>query len=97
MIVMNPPYGSRLGDAAKLRPTYAAIGEFLSANADRFRGFVFTASPDLADCIGLDPVQSIPFFNARLDSRLLEYGGGERRTLRHAVDDGTAPDDIVGS
>ena len=97
IIVMNPPYGSRLGDAARLRTTYAAIGGFLAEHADRFRGFVFTASPDLADCIGLDPVQSIPFFNARLDSRLLEYRGGEQRALRHAIDDGTAPDDIVGT
>lgn len=97
VIVMNPPYGTRLGDAVKLRSTYAAIGAFLAANAERFRGFVFTASPDLSDCIGLDPVQSLPFFNARLDSRLMEFGGGVQRTFRHAVDDGTAPDDVVGS
>lgn len=97
VIVMNPPYGARLGDGVKLRPTYAAIGSFLSENAARFHGFVFTASPELADCIGLKAVQAIPFFNARLDSRLLEYAGGKRKALRHAVDDGTAPDDIVGA
>lgn len=97
VMVMNPPYGARLGDGVKLRPTYAAIGDLLSENAERFRGFVFTASPDLADCIGLTPVRSYPFFNARLDSRLLAYEGGKRRALKHAVDDGTSPDDIVGA
>ncbi len=96
-ILMNPPYGTRLGDAAKLRPVYAAIGGFLAAHADRFRGFVFTASPELARCVGLEPKRSLPFFNARLDSRLLEFGGGTPAPLRHAVDDGTTPDDVVGS
>ena len=65
----------RLGDAAKLRPTYAAIGGFLSRCAPAYRGFVFTANPELAECVGMETRQALPFFNARLDSRLLEYGG----------------------
>ena len=97
VILVNPPYGTRLGDAAQLRPTYAALGSFLAANAGRFRGFVFTASPELADCLGLDAAQSLPFFNGRLDSRLIECVGNAPRPLRHAPDDGTDPDDIVGA
>ena len=85
VILMNPPYGTRLGDAAKLRPTYAAIGGFLARCAPAYRGFVFTANPELAECVGLEASQSIPFFNARLDSRLLEFGGYSRRRRRDAA------------
>ena len=96
VILMNPPYGTRLGDAAQLRPTYAAIGEFLSRCAPAYRGFVFTANPDLAECVGMEAKQSLPFFNARLDSRLLEYGGFRRRRRRADADDGSG-DAVVGS
>lgn len=95
VILMNPPYGTRLGDAAQLRPTYAAIGEFLSHCAPAYRGFVFTANPDLAECVGMETKQSLPFFNARLDSRLLEYAGFRRR--RRRIEDGGDDDVVVGS
>ena len=91
VILMNPPYGTRLGDAAKLRPTYAAIGGFLSRCAPAYRGFVFTANPELAECVGMETRQALPFFNARLDSRLLEYGGF-RLKRRPTGPDGDEPD-----
>ncbi len=73
VIVVNPPYGVRLGDAAKLRPTYAAIGSFLRRQADGYRGFVFTANPELAEQVGLRARRSLPFFNGPLEGRLLEF------------------------
>ncbi len=93
VIVMNPPYGTRLGDGVKLRPTYASVGEYLAANAESYDGFVFTASPELAECMGIRVKREFPFYNARLESRLLEFGGYKKvRRVGETRSDG----DFVG-
>jgi len=74
VIVINPPYGARLGDAVKLQTTYEEIGNFLKRNAANFRGYVFTANPDLVEMVGLQASRTMPFFNGPLEARLLEYG-----------------------
>lgn len=84
VIVLNPPYGARMGDAGKLRSTYADIGAFLRQHADGYRGFVFTANPDLAERVGMQTKQSLPFFNGPLEARLLEYGGYDPARRSHA-------------
>jgi putative N6-adenine-specific DNA methylase len=84
VIVINPPYGARMGEAAKLRSTYADIGGFLRKQAPGYRGYVFTANPDLAERVGLQTRQSIPFFNGPLEARLLEYGGYDPARRNHA-------------
>jgi putative N6-adenine-specific DNA methylase len=53
LVIVNPPYGARLGDAAALRPLYAAFGETMRA---RFRGWrvaMVTTDPALARAAGL--------------------------------------------
>ena len=53
LVIANPPWGSRLGDAKELRPLYAALGETMRA---RFRGWrvaVLTTDPALAQATGL--------------------------------------------
>ena len=37
LVIVNPPYGARLGDAAKLRPLYAALGRVLVERFDGWR------------------------------------------------------------
>lgn len=91
VIVVNPPYGARMGDAAKLRSTYADIGAFLRKHAPAYRGFVFTANPELAERVGMQARQALPFFNGPLEARLLEYGGYDPSRRNHATgfaDDG---------
>lgn len=53
LVIANPPYGTRLGDAKELRPLYAALGETMRT---RFRGWrvaVLTTDPALAQATGL--------------------------------------------
>jgi len=71
--VLNPEYGARLGDAERLAPLYAGIGDFFKQRLAGWRGFVFTGNPDLAKRIGLKPRRRTPLFNARIECRLLEY------------------------
>jgi len=81
--VLNPEYGARMGDTARLEPVYAAIGDFFKQRLSGWRGFVFTGNPDLAGRVGLKPRRRTPFFNAKIECRLLEYElyQGTRRTF----------------
>jgi len=72
-IIMNPPYGERMGDAAKLEGLYKGIGDFLKQRCQGYRAYVFTGNPSLAKKVSLKPKRSIPFFNSGIECRLLEY------------------------
>jgi Predicted N6-adenine-specific DNA methylase len=71
--VLNPEYGARMGDAERLAETYAGLGDFFKQRLSGWRGFVFTGNMDLAKRVGLRPKRRIPFFNAKIECRLMEY------------------------
>ncbi|MFN1833813.1 class I SAM-dependent RNA methyltransferase [Balneola sp. MJW-20] len=73
VIVLNPPYGNRIGDDKKLESLYRSIGDFFKNEATGYWGYVFTGNLDLAKQVGLRTNQRIEFFNTTLDARLLEY------------------------
>lgn len=71
--VLNPEYGARLGDSPRLEPVYASIGDFFKQRLAGWRGYVFTGNPELAKRVGLKPRRRTPFYNAKIECRLLEY------------------------
>ncbi len=73
IVIMNPEYGRRLGDHAALEPTYKRIGDFLKQRCSGHTGYVFTGNLQLAKKIGLRTARRVPFRNARIDCRLLEF------------------------
>ena len=73
VIVMNPPYGERMGELAKLEGLYKGIGDFFKQQCKGFTGYVFTGNPSLAKKVSLKPKRGIPFFNSGIECRLLEY------------------------
>jgi len=73
VIFMNPEYGERMGDAARLKDVYRRIGDFMKEKGRGYRGFIFTGNPELAKAVGLKARRRIPFFNGPLECRLLEY------------------------
>lgn len=81
MVIMNPPYGERLGDKELLGPLYSGIGDFFKKHCAGYMGYVFTGNPDLAKQVGLRTKRKIPFFSAKIECRLLEYElyGGTRK------------------
>jgi putative N6-adenine-specific DNA methylase len=53
LVIVNPPYGARLGDKSELAPLYRALGQALTG---RFRGWrigLVTSEPTLARATGL--------------------------------------------
>lgn len=73
VVVMNPPYGERLGEAGKLKGLYSDIGDFFKQECTNYTGYVFTGNLELAKHIGLRTSSRTKFFNSTIDCRLLEY------------------------
>ena len=73
IVVMNPPYGQRLGEEADLAGLYKGIGDFFKERCEGYRGYVFTANLDLAKKVGLRTSRRVILYNGELESRLLEY------------------------
>lgn len=73
VIMMNPPYGERMGEGDALAQQYAAIGDFLKQYAKGYQAHVFTGSQALAKHIGLKSSSKRTFYNGKLECRLLSY------------------------
>lgn len=82
IIVMNPEYGSRLGEIGKLEKTYKRIGDFFKQKCPGYTGYIFTGNLELAKKIGLRTSRRLEFYNANIECRLLKYemyAGSQKR------------------
>ena len=73
VIVLNPPYGERLGDRRQLESLYQGIGDFFKKKCQGYRGYIFTGNMDLLKKVGLRTKRRLPFYNGDIECRLLEY------------------------
>ncbi len=73
VIVLNPPYGERLGELEALKPLYESIGETFKKKFSGWSGFVFTGSRELSHEIGLRPKRRHVLYNGAMECRLLQY------------------------
>lgn len=72
-IVMNPPYGDRLGEVEKLKPLYKAMGDTFKQKCAGWKAAVFTGSAELMKEIGLKTKRKFPLWNGPIECRLLTY------------------------
>lgn len=93
LLVCNPPYGERLGDAGHLRECYAELGRLIRQEFGDWRAAVLTAEGPLGDCLGLRPTRQYHLRNGPIDCRLLvfEQPGRVAATLRRAEAAAQAP------
>ena len=73
VVMLNPEYGMRLGDEDDLGEVYAGIGDFFKQHCQGYGGFIFTGNLELAKRVGLKARRRMPFWNARIECRLLAY------------------------
>lgn len=84
ILVANPPYGERLGEAGELAAFYPKLGDALKRNFAGWRCYFLSADPQLPKLIGLKPSKKTPLFNGPLECRLYEFvvvAGSHRRRL----------------
>jgi putative N6-adenine-specific DNA methylase len=73
VIIMNPPYGERLGKDANLPALYRSIGDLLKRHFTGYTAFVFTGDLQLAKEVGLKASRRHVLFNGPIECRLLRY------------------------
>jgi len=73
LMIMNPPYGVRLGDEAQARALYPKLGDLLKQRFAGWRACIFTADAELPKLIHLKASRRTPLFNGAIECRLYEY------------------------
>jgi putative N6-adenine-specific DNA methylase len=73
IVLVNPPYGERLGEIQKLEGLYAGLGDWLKQSCAGATGFIFTGNRQLAKKVGLRPGRRVPFWNGKIECRLFAY------------------------
>jgi len=73
LVLVNPPYGARLEEAASLEPTYALLGARLMECFPGWEAGVFTGHPPLGRSLRLRAYRSHTFFNGPIECRLLRF------------------------
>lgn len=73
VVVFNPEYGERMGEITQLEKSYQQIGDFLKQKCNGYFGYIFTGNLELAKKVGLRTKRRMPFYNGKIECRLLEY------------------------
>jgi len=72
LVVTNPPYGARLGEAGELGPLYELLGDRLKQRFPGWTAWVLCGSPALAKRIGLRATSRHVLYNGPIETRLVE-------------------------
>ena len=73
VLLVNPPYGERLGNEEELKDLYSLLGDTFKQKFKGWRCYVFTGNMELAKHIGLKASRRMELFNGAIDCRLLRY------------------------
>ena len=73
VMVMNPPYGERMGSLDELARFYPRLGDALKGKFSGWRCYIFTADLRLPKLIRLAPSARTPLWNGALECRLYEF------------------------
>jgi putative N6-adenine-specific DNA methylase len=97
LIVSNPPYGERLGDAGELSELYRGLGDAFKRRGAGSTAWLLVGNPNLAKAVGLRPSRRIVLFNGPIECRLLRYDLYEGSRNRRADDPDSARTEGVSS
>ncbi len=72
-VVVNPPYGERVGEGDDLLDSWTALGNFLHNTCRGAIAHVLCGAPDLPRQLGLRSSRRMPVMNGPIDCRWLRY------------------------
>jgi len=73
LVVVNPPYGERLGEESELPGLYRVLGEVLKRCYAGWRAAVFTGNPELGKVMGLRAHKMHLLYNGAIECKLLHF------------------------
>ena len=75
LVIVNPPYGARIGDKSKLVPLYQTMGQVLTARFSGWRVGIVAMDRNLVKSTGLKfKSESAPIQNGGLRIKLFQTG-----------------------
>lgn len=93
LLVCNPPYGERMGDADSLPRLYESLGDIMRESLPGWRSAVITDKPQLGKFTGLTLFESVPFDNGPIECEVLFYRASKAVTqTRHSL---ATPEPII--
>jgi putative N6-adenine-specific DNA methylase len=73
LVVVNPPYGERLGASEDLPSLYAGLGRVLRQRCGGWTLWLLSGNPALSGALGMKASRRIPVSNGGIDCRWLRY------------------------
>jgi putative N6-adenine-specific DNA methylase len=73
VMIANPPYGERIGEAEELSRFYPKLGDALKKNFAGWNCFFFTADRRMEKLIRLQTSRRTVLYNGALECRLYEF------------------------
>ena len=90
LLLVNPPYGQRMGQLEALFPLYTQLGDLFKQRFAGWLACVLTSERELASYVGLRPGRRHEVFNGAIECRLLCYpivAGSARQARPHDADE----------
>ena len=72
-LVVNPPYGERLGDVQRLKKTYNELGTLFKTHFKGWDCYVLSGNPELSKEIRLKSERHMELMNGPITCRFLHY------------------------
>ncbi len=82
LLLVNPPYGDRLGETEQLRVLYAELGQLLRTHFLGWQAGVFTGNPVLCRELKLEAKRKHRLFNGPIEAQLLRFDVSEAHFSR---------------
>lgn len=82
VLIVNPPYGMRLGELKEVQVLYKELGDFLKTSCSGTSAFIYTGNPSLRKSVGLKTTRRIHLDNGKLEGILLQidsYKGSKKK------------------
>jgi putative N6-adenine-specific DNA methylase len=73
VVILNPPYGERLGEVEELKGLYKLIGDLFKQRMKGYQGYIFTGNLELAKHVGLRSAKRMILYNGAIECRFLKY------------------------
>jgi 23S rRNA (guanine2069-N7)-methyltransferase / 23S rRNA (guanine2445-N2)-methyltransferase len=86
LVVVNPPYGERLGEHEELKSLYKDLGDCLKNNYLGWRASVITSDAELGKCIGIRARHINVLYNGALECKLLRFELDEKWFMKQRGD-----------
>lgn len=73
IVILNPPYGERIGKQSKLFSLYRELGVKLRSEFSTWQAALFTGNIQLGQVVGLRPDTTDTFYNGAIECHLLNF------------------------